>query len=1151
MLLPSTRTDGVTAYDAETGAEVWRYTTDGPVRFAPAVGGDRAYIASDDGYLHCVSLHSGSLLWKVRGGPSDRKILGNERLISTWPVRGAPAVADGVVYFAAGIWPFMGVFLHAVDAETGDVIWTSDGDGSTFMKQPHQAEAFAGVAPQGRLVVRGDRLLVPGRSVAACYDRRTGKLLHYQLADSSKKGGGSTVTAADGVFLNGSGVFDLVNGDYLGPAGDKAVLSGDRLYTFSRTELTAFRLPPSPQPLSPTMGERGWGEGAELVDRKAYRSLKGAWQPVRLGSLNLPRVEVLAKGGNRLYVGAENQVFAVDLPLGEGKSTVSWAAPINGRPAHIVAGGGRLYVSTREGRVYCFGGDEVKSQRYPLPAPQPPRTDEWTERTRQLVRETGVTEGYGVVWGVGSGRLIAELLRQTNLRLIVLEPDRDRAQAFRTRQWAKHLYGDRVSVIVNDGSPPELPPYLASLMTAEAMPAEAAAVPDAWFRRAVASLRPFGGVACLPVAAEDRPLVADTLVAAGLSQANLREANGWLLIARDGPLPGSANWTHEHGDAANTRVSPDQLVKAPLGLLWFGGPSNDAVLPRHGHGPQPQVIDGRLLIEGVDLIRAIDIYTGRLLWEARLPGVGKPYDVLPHQAGANAGGSNFVSAPDGIYVAVGNSCVRLDPATGERLREFALPKMKGEKAAPRWSYVNVVGDYLLGGANPAGDDRKVTASCQRLTVMNRHTGAVLWSATAQQGFRNNGICAGGGRCYAIDRPTGESKSLLKKITEGSKPARLIAFDLKTGRPLWSTSADVFGTWLSYSAKHDVIVEAGRYARDTLADEPKGMRAYRAADGKVLWFKDDYVGPAMLHGDVILKAGIKDGSACELLTGKPVLREDPLTGERIEWTWARTYGCNTPSASEHLLTFRSGAAGYFDLCHDGGTGNLGGFRSSCTNNLIVAGGLLTAPDYTRNCTCSYQNQTSAAFVPTDDAEMWTFFGARDVKGIVKRVGVNLGAPGNRKADDGTLWLEYPTVGGPSPRLEITTVPAKPETFRRHTSQVTGAGPSWVGASGVRGLEKLTIRLGPDGSKPRPYTVRLHFAEPDKECAAGDRVFDVALQGKTVLRDFDIVAEAGAPLRGVVKEFKGVMVSKELTVKLTPSESARVSAAVLCGVEIVAE
>ena len=31
---------------------------------------------------------TGKLLWKFRGGPSDRKILGNERLISTWPARG-------------------------------------------------------------------------------------------------------------------------------------------------------------------------------------------------------------------------------------------------------------------------------------------------------------------------------------------------------------------------------------------------------------------------------------------------------------------------------------------------------------------------------------------------------------------------------------------------------------------------------------------------------------------------------------------------------------------------------------------------------------------------------------------------------------------------------------------------------------------------------------------------------------------------------------------------------------------------------------------------------------------------------------------------------------------------------------------------------
>ena len=42
-----------------------------------------------------------------------------------WPARGGPAVADGTVYFAASIWPFMGVFIHALDARTGKELWSS------------------------------------------------------------------------------------------------------------------------------------------------------------------------------------------------------------------------------------------------------------------------------------------------------------------------------------------------------------------------------------------------------------------------------------------------------------------------------------------------------------------------------------------------------------------------------------------------------------------------------------------------------------------------------------------------------------------------------------------------------------------------------------------------------------------------------------------------------------------------------------------------------------------------------------------------------------------------------------------------------------------------------------------------------------------
>src|SRR5262249_40348596 len=156
-----------------------------------------------------------------------------------------------------------------------------------------------------------------------------------------------------------------------------------------------------------------------------------------------------------------------------------------------------------------------------------------------------------------------------------------------------------------------LPPYLASLMVSEDLQAAGIDPGPEFIRKAFASLRPYGGVACLPVPKELQPGFAALVGDAGLANAQVTQAAGHMLPTREGALRGSANWTHEHADAANTRVSRDQVVKAPLGLLWFGGPAHDGILPRHGHGPQPQVVDGRLIIEGVDKLRAMDIYTGR------------------------------------------------------------------------------------------------------------------------------------------------------------------------------------------------------------------------------------------------------------------------------------------------------------------------------------------------------------------------------------------------------------------------------------------------------------------------------------------------------------------------------------------------------------
>ena len=152
-------TDRVVALDADTGEEGWTSYTDGPVRLPPVAWESKVYVTSDDGFLYCLNSPDGEVVWKRRGGPSDAKVLGNKRLISTWPARGGPVVADGTVYFAAGIWPFMGVFVYALDAESGEVIWCNDRTGSLYVKQPHNSPAFAGLAPQGYLDIGHDNLV--------------------------------------------------------------------------------------------------------------------------------------------------------------------------------------------------------------------------------------------------------------------------------------------------------------------------------------------------------------------------------------------------------------------------------------------------------------------------------------------------------------------------------------------------------------------------------------------------------------------------------------------------------------------------------------------------------------------------------------------------------------------------------------------------------------------------------------------------------------------------------------------------------------------------------------------------------------------------------------------------------------------------------
>ncbi len=91
----------------------------------------------------------------------------------------------------------------------------------------------------------------------------------------------------------------------------------------------------------------------------------------------------------------------------------------------------------------------------------------------------------------------------------------------------------------------------------------------------------------------------------------------------------------------------------------------------------------------------------------------------------------------------------------------------------------------------------------------------------------------------------------------------------------------------------------------------------------------------------------------------------------------------------------------------------------------------------------------------------------------------------------------------------------------------------------------------GLPPGAYEVTLKFAEIWHK-QKGARVFDVALNGKTVLRNFDILAEAGGPDRAVDRTFK-VVLGKEGRLRITfpraRADRPKVSAILLEGPGIV--
>lgn len=386
--------------------------------------------------------------------------------------------------------------------------------------------------------------------------------------------------------------------------------------------------------------------------------------------------------------------------------------------------------------------------------------------------------------------------------------------------------------------------------------------------------------------------------------------------------------------------------------------------------------------------------------------------------------------------------------------------------------------------------------------------------------------------------------------------QVVCLDAQTGRMIWRKTVDFTGCCgdrMGALYSQGVLLFCGNLGNHDAWRFKAGNLAYRrivaltGQNGEMLWSRPlNYRTRPLVVGEQI----IIEPRACDLRTGRILTRAHPVTGQKVPWEFLRPgHTCAVTAASADTLFYRSHSAAFHDLTEDRGLTLFGAVRPGCLINMIPASGVLLFPEASSGCTCSFPIRTSVVMVKKEKRPRpWTVFITHGTMSPARHFAVNFGAPADMKDDEGTVWFGYPNPVtrswhnhfpdyGIKFDLEEDLAPGMgyfTRDFRGET--IEGTNRPWLFSSGCLGMQRCEVPLIDDvwREKAGLYTVRLGFCAP-KNDRLGQRMFDIALQGRLRLENFDILEAAGGPERAVVKEFKGVRVENTLRIEFMPEKS----------------
>ncbi len=967
----SSADDTIYCLDASDGRVRWSFTTDGPVRLAPALAGGRVYAGSDDGCVYCLRADDGRLVWKYRGGPEDRRLPGNGRMMSVWPVRCGVVVDGGIVYFCAGLFPSQGNFLCAVSAEDGKDLW----------KQPID------VASQGYLLASSSRLFVPtGRTAPRVFDRGGGKAIGPLPGGGANgvAGGCFAVLVDDSVLYSAGETWGIHAGSpgtkekvvfadglrVVADGGMSYILTKDRLYALDRAhwlELGRLQAKAKKTP----------------EDQARIAALGGTRRDYVKWDIPCVHTYELILAGGTLFVGQLNQVTSYHPADGR----MLWQGPVRGTAYGLAASDGRLYVSTDLGFLHCFQAgtprpsgphtfEFLEAAAKPSPYAADAQSSLYAQAAQTAIERAGTTKGYCLVLGARTGRLAYEIARRSQFQVVGIEPDAEKVAEARRRLAEAGLYGTRITIHHGDAAKLPFPSCWTNLIVSDEalvsgklpdLPAEVYRV-----------LRPCGG--CLVLIAPE------SAARARLAQWGGQAVPGWkveksgaglVASASRGPLPGAGEWSHFHADPGNTACSGDAIAPGPVDLQWFGSPGPRNMPDRHDKNVAPLYKNGRLFVSGDNYVVAVDAYNGTVLWQRDVP--------RSVRLGAFKHSGNMAATDDRLYVASGSECLALDAQTGEIRQTFSVPASPDGRAN-EWGCVAVENDLLLGSATRPGAalreqtidtevliwrDFMPVVTSDAIFAHHRGSGKRLWTYAPERGvIVNPTIALGGRRVYFVESTNPATRLVadgrIKLPVLLARGADLVALDVQSGKVLWRKSAGLEAiehiVYLSYAhdkllvtGTRNVAVQGGRRVRYDLA-------VFAADTGDRLWRNTQTPVPDQIlegpHGEQVQHPAIVgeviygNGFACKLATGEPI----------DGWKWQKSGHCGTLSTSAACAFSRYDNPWMFDLKTGAHTVLSTTTRSGCWINIIPAGGLILIPEASAGCTCGYPIQTSLALAP---------------------------------------------------------------------------------------------------------------------------------------------------------------------------------------------